>query len=104
MAKPWRCRPTTTDSLRSPTCFLPRVDLATAVVRQVRHWAPVRRATRAVGVHRLQRVVTHAQWPFQQLTDALLRRLPRDHRLVAMGSPSERFADNAAYLLSLIHI
>jgi len=49
-------------------------------------------------VHRLQRVAIQAQWPFQQLADALLRRLPRDPRLVAMGSPLERFADNAAYL------
>jgi CDP-glycerol glycerophosphotransferase (TagB/SpsB family) len=67
-------------------------------MRRVRYWPPVRRTIRAVGVHRLQRVVTVAQWPLQQLTDACLRHVPRDHRLVAMGSPSERFADNAAHL------
>jgi CDP-glycerol glycerophosphotransferase (TagB/SpsB family) len=46
----------------------------------------------------LERVVTRVQWPVQQLIDALLRHIPRDHRLVVMGSPSERFADNAAHL------
>jgi CDP-glycerol glycerophosphotransferase (TagB/SpsB family) len=51
-----------------------------------------------IGVHRLQRAAMHVQWPVQQLANALLRRLPREQRLVAMGSPLERFADNAAYL------
>lgn len=98
MACPGWCRPRTTDCPWTATRFLLRAGLATSVLRRVRHWPPVRRTTRAFGVHRLQRVATHAQWPFQQLADALLRRVPRDHRLVAMGSPSERFADNAAYL------
>jgi CDP-glycerol glycerophosphotransferase (TagB/SpsB family) len=34
----------------------------------------------------------------QQVTDALLGRVSRDHRLVAMGSPLNRFADNSAHL------
>jgi CDP-glycerol glycerophosphotransferase (TagB/SpsB family) len=43
-------------------------------------------------------VVNQMQWPLQQLTDAVLRHIPREHRLVAMGSPAGRFADNAAHL------
>lgn len=65
---------------------------------RLRHWLLIRRTTRALGVHRLERVVTRVQWPLQQLIDALLRHIPRDHRLVVMGSPSERFADNTAHL------
>jgi CDP-glycerol glycerophosphotransferase (TagB/SpsB family) len=42
--------------------------------------------------------VTRVRRPLQQLIDALLRHIPRDHRLVVMGSPSERFADNTAHL------
>jgi CDP-glycerol glycerophosphotransferase (TagB/SpsB family) len=42
--------------------------------------------------------VTRVKWPLQQLIDALLCHIPRDHRLVVMGSPSERFADNTAHL------
>lgn len=51
-----------------------------------------------VGVHRLNRVVTLAQWPVLQILDAASLRMRRDHRVVAMGSPLDRFADNAAYL------
>lgn len=78
--------------------FSPRANLRSPVLIRVRHWLLVRRTTRALGVHRLERVVTRAQWPLQQLIDVLLRHIPRDHRLVVMGSPSERFADNAAHL------
>ncbi|MDQ1483622.1 MAG: hypothetical protein QOF35_1698 [Actinomycetota bacterium] len=38
------------------------------------------------------------QWPLLQVIDALLRPMPRDQHLVAMGAPLDRFADNAAYL------
>ena len=61
-------------------------------------WGPVRRATRALGVHRLHGILTQLQRPFQLLIDASLRRSSRDHRVVAMGSPSNRFADNSAHL------
>ncbi len=61
-----------------------------------RQWGLVRRATRALGVHRLENLLTFLRWPLQQVADALLRRVDRDPRLVAMGSPAGRFADNAA--------
>jgi CDP-glycerol glycerophosphotransferase len=38
------------------------------------------------------------QWPLLEVADAVLRSRPRNHRLVAMGSPLDRFADNAAHL------
>lgn len=63
-----------------------------------RHWRLVREATRALGIHRLQRLVSYVQWPLQQAADAVLRLVSRDQRVVAMGSPANRFADNAAHL------
>src|SRR5215212_2261952 len=67
------------------------------VASRFRRWKPVRRAIRTVGVHRIVKVVRLAQVPFLKLLDALLRVVRRDQRLVVMGSPLDRFADNAAY-------
>ena len=61
-------------------------------------WGLVRRVTRAFGVHRLQTIFIQTQRPLQQLANACLRRVSRDQRLVVMGSPSGRFADNSAHL------
>ena len=98
MVQPWGSQPSTDNPSWPTTRLLARVALRALAMRPVRHWSPVRRLTRVVGVHRLQRALIQVQWPFQQVTDVLLRRLARDDRLVAMGSPLGRFADNAAYL------
>ena len=78
--------------------MVPCVGFTRSAVIRVRHWLPVRRLIRAVGVHRVERVVTRLQWPMRKVTDALLSHVARDPRLVALGSPADRFADNAAHL------
>ncbi|HVQ87692.1 MAG TPA: CDP-glycerol glycerophosphotransferase family protein [Actinomycetes bacterium] len=66
-----------------------------AKLRQVRG---VRVLVRRIGVHRVTMIVGLAQWPMLQLLGVFLPLLPRDPRLVAVGAPLDRFADNAAYL------
>ena len=50
------------------------------------------------GVHRVTAAVGLVQAPCLALVGLSLRRLPRNRRLVVLGSPLDRFADNAAYL------
>jgi len=68
------------------------------MLTKVRQWRAVRVLVRRLGVHRVSSVVGAVQAPFLLLLAPVLRRLPRDARLVALGSPLDRFADNAAYL------
>jgi CDP-glycerol glycerophosphotransferase (TagB/SpsB family) len=42
-------------------------------------------------------IVRTLQWPIRALTRPILRRIPRNPRLVAFGAASNRFADNPAY-------
>jgi len=58
----------------------------------------VRVLVRRFGVHRAAMLLRLAQLPALRALQVALRRLPRDPRIVAMGSPLDRFADNAAYL------
>lgn len=58
----------------------------------------MRRVVRRVGVHRLQSVLALVALPLLAVARATVGRLPRDPRLVVLGAPLDRFADNAAYL------
>jgi CDP-glycerol glycerophosphotransferase (TagB/SpsB family) len=69
-----------------------------ALLTSVRQSRVVRTWVRRIGVHRVVGAVHLAQAPLQVVVSALVRRVPRDQRLVALGSPLDRFADNAAYL------
>lgn len=66
-----------------------------ATLRQSR---PVRWMIRAVGVQRVVTVVGLMQLPLVTLLGGVLRRVPRNPTLVALGAPLDRFADNSAYL------
>ncbi|WP_446219656.1 CDP-glycerol glycerophosphotransferase family protein [Micromonospora sp. IBHARD004] len=68
------------------------------MLSKVRQWRVVRLAVRRVGVHRVTAVAGLVQAPLLAILALVLRRLPRNDRLVVMGSPLDRFADNAAYL------
>ena len=69
-----------------------------ALLTNVRQNRVVRTLVRRIGVHRVTAAVHLAQAPLQVVASSLVRRVPRDQRLVALGSPLDRFADNAAYL------
>src|SRR4051794_2371826 len=58
----------------------------------------LRRAARRFGVHRAALLLGLVELPALRLVELFAERVPRDPRLVAMGSPLDRFADNAAYL------
>jgi CDP-glycerol glycerophosphotransferase (TagB/SpsB family) len=58
----------------------------------------VRWVIRTIGVERVVALVGLLQLPFLTLLGAVVRRLPRDPRIVALGAPLDRFADNSAYL------
>jgi CDP-glycerol glycerophosphotransferase (TagB/SpsB family) len=58
----------------------------------------VRVLVRRLGVHRVALLLGLAKLPVLRALQLALERLPRDRRLVAMGSPLDRFADNSAYL------
>jgi CDP-glycerol glycerophosphotransferase (TagB/SpsB family) len=64
----------------------------------IRRSRPVRTLVRRLGVHRVTAAVGVVQAPFVLVSALVLRRLPRDRSLVALGSTLDRFADNAAYL------
>src|SRR5699024_10708862 len=64
-------------------------------LRQVR---VVRGLVRKVGVHRVVKVAGILRQPILMVSTIALSGVRRDVRLVAMGSPLDRFADNAAYL------
>jgi len=68
------------------------------MLTQLRASRAVRLLVRRIGVHRVARLLGLARLPVLMSMRLLLRRLPRDPSLVAMGSPLDRFADNAAYL------
>ena len=53
---------------------------------------------RRIGVHRVAALVGLIQRPALWVIGLLLGWVPRSQRLVVMGSPLDRFADNAAYL------
>ncbi len=64
----------------------------------IRQSRVVRTAVRRIGVHRVVAVVQLAQSPLHLLLRLLLARIRRDPRRVVLGTPLDRFADNAAYL------
>jgi CDP-glycerol glycerophosphotransferase (TagB/SpsB family) len=68
------------------------------MLNKVRQWRLVRLLVRRVGVHRVTTVIGFLQAPFLAVLGLVLKRLPRNSRLVVLGSPLDRFADNAAYL------
>jgi CDP-glycerol glycerophosphotransferase (TagB/SpsB family) len=68
------------------------------VLSTLRRLRPVRAVVRRVGVHRVSALVGLAQLPLLKVVEVVLRRFPRDRRLVVLGSPLDRFSDNAAYL------
>ena len=57
----------------------------------------VRSLVRRIGVHRVVAVVDLVRLPLLALVGVVVGRLPRDRRLVVLGSPLDRFADNAAH-------
>jgi CDP-glycerol glycerophosphotransferase (TagB/SpsB family) len=59
---------------------------------------PLRALARRFGVHRAALLLGLVRLPLLALVSGVVRRLPRDPNLVVMGSPLDRFADNAAYL------
>lgn len=69
--------------------------MSSASLRQVPF---VRRVIRTIGVERVVVLVGLLQLPLLRLVGALVRRFPRDPRIVALGAPLDRFADNSAYL------
>lgn len=69
-----------------------------ALLTSLRQNRVVRTVVRRVGVHRVTAAVHLAQAPLHVAVASLVRRVPRDQRLVVLGSPLDRFADNAAYL------
>ncbi len=69
--------------------------MTAASLRQSRY---VRGVIRAIGVERVVKLVGLLQLPVVGLVGMLIRRLPRDPDLVALGAPLDRFADNSAYL------
>lgn len=68
------------------------------MLSQVRRLRAVRKVVRLLGVHRVMQVVGIVRWPATTVLSLALTRVPRDPQLVVMGSPLDRFADNAAYL------
>ena len=56
-------------------------------------------AREQIGTFRLLLLLRLVQWPARALTRPIIRRLPRDPRLVAFGAASNRFADNPAYAM-----
>lgn len=73
--------------------------MSVATLRQSR---AIRWVVRTIGVQRVVTLVGLFQLPLVTLLGAVLRRLPRDPNLVALGAPLDRFADNSAYLF--LHI
>lgn len=69
-----------------------------ALLTSLRRTRWVRIVVRGVGVHRVTALVNLAQAPLQLAVSVIAQLVPRDQRLVALGSPLDRFADNAAYL------
>ena len=69
-----------------------------SVLTRFRSLHAVRVVIRRVGVHRVTLVAGLVQLPARRAVAHVLQRLPRNPRLVVMGSPLDRFADNAAYL------
>ncbi|MBY9073517.1 CDP-glycerol glycerophosphotransferase family protein [Nocardioides sp. WL0053] len=68
------------------------------MLSRLRQLRVVRVLVRRLGVHRVTAAVGLVQAPCLALVGLTLRRLPRNRRLVVLGSPLDRFADNAAYL------
>lgn len=68
------------------------------MLSKIRQMRLVRLLVRRVGVHRVTTILGLVQTPLLVSLALVLRRLPRNSRLVVMGSPLDRFADNAAYL------
>lgn len=69
--------------------------MSAASLRQSRY---VRWLIRTIGVERVVSLVGLLQLPVVALLGQVLRRWPRDAKLVACGAPLDRFADNSAYL------
>ena len=69
--------------------------MSAASLRQSRY---VRWLIRTIGVERVVSLVGLLHLPFATVLGMVLRRVPRDPKLVAFGAPLDRFADNSAYL------
>lgn len=69
--------------------------MSIATLRQSRY---IRWLIRTIGVERVVGTIGFVQLPFLAGLGLILRRLPRDPRLVVLGAPLDRFADNSAYL------
>ena len=72
------------------------------MLSRLRRLRVIRALVRGIGVHRVVTLVAILQWPLRTVSRILLARVPRDPRLVVMGAPLDRFADNAAYLF--VHV
>jgi CDP-glycerol glycerophosphotransferase (TagB/SpsB family) len=68
------------------------------MLTKLRESRVVRALVRRFGVHRVALLVGLAQLPALRILQLVLQRRPRDPHIVAMGSPLDRFSDNAAYL------
>jgi CDP-glycerol glycerophosphotransferase (TagB/SpsB family) len=68
------------------------------MLTRLRQSRAARLVVRRIGVHRVTLVLGLAQLPALKAVEVVLGRLPRDPHLVVLGSPLDRFSDNAAYL------
>jgi CDP-glycerol glycerophosphotransferase (TagB/SpsB family) len=68
------------------------------LLTRLRQSRAARRVVRRLGVHRVTLLLGLAQLPALKAAQLLLSRIPRDRHLVVLGSPLDRFSDNAAYL------
>lgn len=68
------------------------------MLTRLRQSRVARIVVRRIGVHRVTLLLGLAQLPAIKATELLFGRVRRDRHLVVLGSPLDRFSDNAAYL------
>src|SRR3954453_9183141 len=69
-----------------------------SMLTRLRQSRVARIVVRRIGVHRVTLLLGLAQLPAIKATELFFGRVRRDRRLVVLGSPLDRFSDNAAYL------
>jgi CDP-glycerol glycerophosphotransferase (TagB/SpsB family) len=68
------------------------------MLTRLRQSRAARMVVRRIGVHRVTLLLGLAQLPALKASELFVARVPRDRHLVVLGSPLDRFSDNAAYL------
>jgi CDP-glycerol glycerophosphotransferase (TagB/SpsB family) len=72
------------------------------MLTRLRQSRAARTVVRRVGVHRVTLLLGLAQLPALKIVELFVARVPRDGRVVVLGSPLDRFSDNAAYLYAFL--